>query len=249
MLARARFVFLTIFWLAASGAAMAQTNCLGISSTIPCIDKIDPPNWWANLPSPMLLVHGNHLADTHVAVAGSNISVTRTQASANGHYLFIGLDTKNAAPQKISLRVTNSAGSTTAPFVLNARKPASAGFQRFSSRDVMYLIMTDRFADGDPSNDPNPGQRALPRGWHGGDLRGIEQHLDYLKQLGVTTIWTTPRLQQCRRPRGLSRLLQLAPEQTLSADRSPESPHYPPLPQRSTRYAPVLRLVSPTPQE
>jgi glycosidase len=192
MLARARFVFLTICWLAACCTAMGQVNCLAASGKIPCIDKIDPPNWWANLPSPMLLLHGSHLADTKLVVTGIGVSASRTQASANGHYLFVWLDTKNAAPQKLSLRVTNSAGSASASFALNARKPASAGFQGFSSRDVIYLIMTDRFADGDTANDPHPSQRALPRGWHGGDFRGIEQHLDYLRQLGVTTLWTTP---------------------------------------------------------
>ena len=192
MSARMRAVFLIFCWLAAYGTVCAQSRCLLSSGPLPCIDKIDPPDWWVNLPSPMLLVHGNRLAAAEVAVTGSRVSVTRTQASANGHYLFIWLDTANAAPQQIALRVTTSSGSVTAPFVLSARKPASAGFQGFSSRDVMYLIMTDRFADGDTSNDPVPSQRSLPRGWHGGDFRGIEQHLDYLRQLGVTTIWTTP---------------------------------------------------------
>lgn len=196
MLARARFVILTLFCAAVCATASAQpklqSNCLAARAPSPCIDKIDPPNWWANLPSPMLLLHGNHLANAKVAVTGSGVSAARTQASANGHYLFVWLDTKNAAPQTITVRVTNSSGSTAAPFPLGARKPASAGFQGFSSRDVMYLIMTDRFADGDLSNDPKPSQRGLPRGWHGGDFRGIEQHLDYLKQLGVTTLWITP---------------------------------------------------------
>ena len=62
----------------------------------------------------------------------------------------------------------------------------------FSSADALYLIMTDRFADGDLSNNAAGDQRSLPRGWHGGDLAGIEQHIDYLKQLGVTAVWTTP---------------------------------------------------------
>jgi glycosidase len=56
----------------------------------------------------------------------------------------------------------------------------------------MYLIMTDRFADGDTSNDNSPAERAKPRGWHGGDLRGITEHLDYLQSLGITTVWITP---------------------------------------------------------
>lgn len=192
MLVRVRLVAFTLCWIAACGFGLAQTRCLAISATRPCIDKIDPPNWWTNMPSPMLLLYGNHLENSHVAVTGSNISVSRSQTSANGHYVFLWLDTANAAPQQITIRITTPSGSATTPFALNVRKPASAGFQGFSSRDVMYLIMTDRFADGETSNDPNPSQRDLPRGWHGGDFRGIEEHLDYLKQLGVTTIWTTP---------------------------------------------------------
>ena len=72
----------------------------------------------------------------------------------------------------------------------------AGGFAGFSSKDAMYLIMTDRFADGDPSNDQQPGDQAdektMARGWHGGDLQGITQHLDYLQELGVTTVWITP---------------------------------------------------------
>lgn len=198
MPARVRPLLLVAFCVALAGAALAQAksqpgqvpNCL--AQQAPCIDKIDPPNWWAGMPSPMLLLHGNHLDHAQVTVRGSAVSITRTQASANGHYLFVWLDTKSAAPQTLSLNIANSTGSTTAPFPLNQPRPASDGFHGFSSRDVMYLIMPDRFADGDTSNDPRPSERNLPRGWHGGDLRGIEQHLDYLQQLGVTTIWTTP---------------------------------------------------------
>jgi neopullulanase len=192
MFARARLIFLIFCFLTVRGMVFGQSACYADTGAVPCVDKIDPPNWWVNLPSPMLLVHGNHLAEAQVVVTGSSTSILRTHSSANGHYLFLWLDTANASPQHLRLRITTPAGSTTAPFVLDARKPASAGFQGFSPHDVMYLIMTDRFADGDTSNDPNPSQRDLPRGWHGGDFRGIEQHLDYLKQLGITTIWTTP---------------------------------------------------------
>ena len=73
----------------------------------------------------------------------------------------------------------------------NARTKPMA-ISGFSSADVLYLIMTDRFAEGSAANDPPGDDRAAARGWHGGDLAGIEQHLDYLKQLGVTAVWTTP---------------------------------------------------------
>ena len=192
MLARMRTGILASICLALCCFAFAQTNCHTTDSTAPCIDKIDPPNWWATFPSPMLLLHGSHLSGASVTIAGSHVSVTRTHASANGHYLFLWLNTKGAAPQTVTLLVSSAAGSVSRPWRLDRRKPASAGFQGFSSHDVMYLIMTDRFADGDTANDPHPSQRSLPRGWHGGDFRGIQKHLAYLKHLGITTIWTTP---------------------------------------------------------
>jgi glycosidase len=105
------------------------------------------------------------------------------------------LNTANAKPQILTIEAVSSSGQAKSFFELKQRKPASAGFKGFSPSDVMYLIMTDRFADGDPANDTiggNDGGRSAPRGWHGGDFKGIEDHLDYLQQLGVTTLWLTP---------------------------------------------------------
>lgn len=156
----------------------------------PCVDKVDPPNWWIGLPSPMLLVHGARLKGAKFSVSGTGASITQSEIMANGHYAFLWLSTKVAAPQSVVIRASTAAGSTSVRFRFDRRTLAAhAGF---SASDTMYLIMTDRFADGDVSNDPQPSERSLARGWHGGDFRGIEQHLDYLQQLGVTTLWTTP---------------------------------------------------------
>lgn len=144
-----------------TAGVLAQTSCPASASGAPWVDKVDPPNWWATLPNPMLLLHGNNLNGARVAVTGKKISVVRTQASANGHYLFVWLDTKSAGAQAIGLYVTTAAGATAASFELRARKPATAGFQGFSSRDVMYLIMTDRFANGDASNDAETNERTV----------------------------------------------------------------------------------------
>lgn len=204
MPARSRLLLPFFLIVALSGVAISQprlahharVDCFAAQTRSPCVDKVDPPDWWATFPSPMLLLHGRHLADAKVAVRGRGVSVTRSQASANGHYLFIWLDTANAAPQKITLELSNSSGLTSAPFALDRPKAASDDFQGFSARDIMYLIMPDRFADGDLKNDhpagAEPVNRALPRGWHGGDLKGIEDHLNYLENLGVTTVWVTP---------------------------------------------------------
>jgi neopullulanase len=166
----------------------------GFGQTGPVINKIDPPNWWVSLPDPMLLVYGRNLSDARFAVEGRGVRIAKTQASANGHYAFLWLTAKDAAAQRLKIRARSAAGETSADFDLKAREPETGRHQGFSAADVMYLIMTDRFADGDPANDQPGYNPSAPHGWHGGDLRGVDEHLDYLQQLGVTTLWLTPIL-------------------------------------------------------
>lgn len=163
----------------------------------PTVDQTDPPNWWSGLPNPMLLLHGKNLAAAQVRTTVPGISVRRTKVSANGHWLFVWLDIAAAPAQHFDLIVRTLGGEATVPYQLAARHPPTDGFQGFSSADVMYLIMPDRFADGDPANDhlaqaPGTDDLSKPRAYHGGDLRGIEDHLDYIQQLGATTVWITP---------------------------------------------------------
>lgn len=158
----------------------------------PCIDKIDPPGWWAGLPDPMLLVHGDKLQQVRFAVQGEGVRLVRTQAAANGHWAFLWIESASAAPQTLWISAANDQGQARRPFVLAQRSPVGEAHLGFSSADVIYLIMTDRFAEGDRGNNQSGDDRSAPRGWHGGDFAGILQHLDYLKQLGVTTLWTTP---------------------------------------------------------
>ena len=156
------------------------------------IDKIDPPDWWTGLPSPMLLIHGQGLDQAEFKVEGKAVSIAKSQVSANGHWAFLWLDTARAAPQTLTITAALPNGQTKVPFTLAERSHDANAHAGFSSADVMYLIMTDRFASGDPAHAPPGENRTLPRGWHGGDFAGIEQHLNYLKDLGVTTVWTTP---------------------------------------------------------
>ena len=166
----------------------------------PEIRRIDPPNWWVSMPEPMLLMYGRNLGDARFAVEGRGVRIERTQASANGHYAFLRLATKGAAAQRLRITVTNGAGKTNADFELKEREAEAGRHQGFNASDVMYLIMTDRFADGDATNDQPGHDASAPRGWHGGDFRGIDQHLDYLQQVGVTTLWTTPILSNGKQP-------------------------------------------------
>jgi glycosidase len=140
----------------------------------------------------MLLVHGESLNGADFAVQGKDVTLSRTQVSENGHWAFLWLNTATAAPQTLWVTASNKQGQARHSFQLAQRSKDANAHRGFSSADVLYLIMTDRFADGNPANNQPGFDRAASRGWHGGDLAGIEQHLDYLQELGVTALWTTP---------------------------------------------------------
>jgi len=165
--------------------------------------KVDPPNWWAAMPKPMLLVRGEGLDKAKFSLSDAGLRIDKTMVSENGHWAQLWLSASPTKPETVTLRAKAAQSTAEMPYTFAARRSPSDSFAGFSSRDVLYLIMTDRFADGDLNNDGPDAkssaasaeaieERARPRGWHGGDLRGITQHLDYLQQLGVTAVWTTP---------------------------------------------------------
>jgi neopullulanase len=165
----------------------------------PSVKKIEPPNWWAGFtPEVMLLLTGDSLAGAQVEASARGVQVSRVENSTNGHYLFVWLKAKSSLrPGTITLRIKSASGSTTAQLPILARRDPHGHYQGISQDDAIYLIMPDRFADGDPSNDQPPGatgtfDRSQPGLYHGGDLRGIREHLGYLHDLGVTTLWLTP---------------------------------------------------------
>ncbi|HEY0786127.1 MAG TPA: alpha-amylase family glycosyl hydrolase [Acidobacteriaceae bacterium] len=166
------------------------------ASPAPAIDSIDPPGWWAEMPAPLLLVHGQHLEGSRFSLSDSSLHIRAAHISENGHWATLQLAASPARAVTIRVSARNQDGAATAEFTFKKRREATDGLAGFGPQDVLYLIMTDRFADGDLSNDGDPtehtAQLALPRGWHGGDLRGISQHLDYLEALGVTAVWITP---------------------------------------------------------
>lgn len=183
-------------WVGPARGAPPQQNPLG--STVR-VTKIEPPNWWVGFtPEVMLLLSGQDLEATHVSCNLPTLPVSRTQATAGGKYLFvwlkIGVGTK---PGTAVCRITAPKGTTSFELPLAARAATLGRFQGLSADDVIYLIMADRFANGDPRNDeppevPGSHDRTNPRAYHGGDFQGIQNHLAYLKDLGVTTLWLTP---------------------------------------------------------
>lgn len=181
-----------------ANAAMAQGAG---GADAPSVTKVEPPNWWVNLtPDVMLMLTGNHLQATHVSCNLPEVVVSRTESTAGGIYLFVWLKfAPNLRSGTVICRVATLRGQTTFELPLAARRQILGRNQGLAPDDVMYLIMPDRFANGDPTNDepaefPGSHDRAKQRAYHGGDLRGIREHLPYLKDLGVTTLWLTPVL-------------------------------------------------------
>jgi glycosidase len=197
------FVLLCSFsiasFLAPAPVAAQISQLAGSPDHSPVVSKLEPPNWWLRLtPELMVLLSGRHLEATGVSCNLPSLVVERTQATASGNYLFVwlklGADLKSGTAV---CRITTPEGTASFELPLAAREQTIHKFQGLTPADVVYLIMPDRFANGDPSNDepadsPGSHDRAKARAYHGGDLRGIREHLDYLKDLGVTTLWLTP---------------------------------------------------------
>lgn len=165
----------------------------------PVVEKIEPPNWWVGLtPDVMVLLSGKNLQATHAQCNLREVVVNRTQSSINGDYLFVWLKFLPELKSGTAVcRIVTPKGEASFEFPIGARKQILGRNQGLSLDDVIYLIMPDRFANGDPTNDepeesPGSHDRQKSRAYHGGDLRGVEQHLPYLKDLGVTTLWLTP---------------------------------------------------------
>jgi hypothetical protein len=174
--------------------------CATLACAAPAVTKVDPPNWWVrHTRNPVqVLLTGSDLNGASISTASKGFRLEVRKISANGHYLFayVTIDPL-VKPGKYRFDVKSSAGTAAFDFTLDAPPDPKGRFQGFSGDDVIYLIMPDRFANGDPANDNLPGMgrptdRGSQRALHGGDLRGIRQHLGYLKDLGVTGIWMTP---------------------------------------------------------
>ena len=162
------------------------------------IEKVEPPFWWSdmNLSSVQIMFYGKNIAQNDVSVS-NNIIISTIQKTENPNYLFVTIDTKNVSSQDFIFTFKNGKKSFIQNYSLKPRRENSKNRKSFDASDVMYLIMPDRFANGNPNNDSDKfltekADRNKPGGRHGGDFEGIIKNLDYIKELGATAIWSTP---------------------------------------------------------
>jgi glycosidase len=189
-LARPALALAIVLGAAASSAAQSA----------PAVLKVEPPNWWADhsINPVRVLIRGRNLSGARVEATGQGVRAGLTRVNAAGTYVFVDvLIDEKAAPGRRELRITTPAGTARAPFEISQPLARANRFRGFTNDDLIYLIMPDRFSDGDPSNNNPPASpglynRAKSRYYHGGDLQGVINKLPYLKDLGVTAIWLNP---------------------------------------------------------
>jgi glycosidase len=165
----------------------------------PTVTRVEPPNWWpGHTVNPVrLLVSGANLANARVE-APPGFTTANVRVNDTGTLVLVDLRIPAAARLgPVPLRVATAGGAAEVPFSLSQPLRQKGRFAGFSTDDVLYLLMPDRFANGNPGNDDPPVSRGLldrskPRHYHGGDLQGVIDRLPYLRDLGVTAVWTTP---------------------------------------------------------
>lgn len=164
------------------------------------IKKVAPSFWWAGMKNPELqiLLYGEELALSDVSVSGEGIYLKETVRQDNPNYLLLYFDLSEAKAQTFQILLKNGKKKLQIPYELKSRVRRGEDVKGFTSEDVLYLIMPDRFANGNPENDVVDGMRekkidrADSFARHGGDIQGISNHLDYIADLGVTAIWLNP---------------------------------------------------------
>ena len=161
--------------------------------------KVEPAFWWKGMKNPelQLLLYGKNIANQQVEIS-DGIQIKNITKVDNPNYLFVTINTNEIGSSKFKINLKNKNKLIDSYYYeLKQRNPNSANRESFSSKDAFYLIMPDRFSNGDESIDSVPqltekADRNNPNGRHGGDLKGIMNHLDYLQDLGATTLWLTP---------------------------------------------------------
>ena len=179
-------------------------------SAKPRIDRAEPLCWWTEMNCPLtLLLHGEDLADAQVTIQQLNngkvvkgectgLQVTGQHNAESPNYLFVDLAVNQAGTYRITLK--KGKYTSKVDYTIHTRREGSRERQGFTSADMIYLIMSDRFVDGDESNNtlPNmaePANKENVHGRYGGDIQGIINSLDHIAALGATAIWPTPLLE------------------------------------------------------
>lgn len=164
------------------------------------IQRVEPTYWWAEMNQPefQLMLYGTDIRSAQISINYPGVSIVRKALTDNPDYIFLYLNvSKETLPGKFNIILKNGKKKQTVLYELKKRRNDSSMRKSFTEADAVYLLMPDRFANGNPANDSINGyhqgvHRDIPGARHGGDIEGIISKIPYLADLGITTLWTTP---------------------------------------------------------
>lgn len=187
------FQVVLLFFLATSICAQEENNKT----------KVYPTHWWAGMKNPALqvMVYQWDAGHYNYSLVYPGVKLLKVHKVENPNYVFLDLQISVAAkPGQMQIRMRNGNDAQTIAYELKQRRKGNGTLYATGvhQSDFIYLLMPDRFANGDPANDTFPdlldkqADRNNPFLRHGGDIQGVIRHLDYLKNLGITALWMTP---------------------------------------------------------
>ena len=196
--------FITFVWLLSTGVATTEAK-----ETMR-VSQVEPLCWWTDMQMPLqLMVHGNDLVSSTVTIqrlngkkvvkgACTGLQLKGQHNAYSPNYLFIDLQVNEAGSYRITL--SKAGRKTSFDYQIHPRRAGSRERQSFSSSDCVYLLMSDRFSDGDATNNTvstmrEKGNKQNVHGRWGGDIQGIINQLDHIRETGATAIWPTPLLE------------------------------------------------------
>ena len=170
------------------------------AKTNPLVQRIEPTFWWSgmNQPELQLMVYGTDISKADITINYPGVTVLHKELTDNPNYVFLYLNIeKETVHGKFKINIKNGQKKEVVEYELKKRRENSAYRKSFTEADAVYLLMPDRFANGNTPNDSIPGyfqgvHREIPGARHGGDIEGIISKLPYLANLGITALWTTP---------------------------------------------------------
>ena len=168
--------------------------------TQPWVQRLEPTFWWTDMKNPtlQLMLNGNEIANAEFKIDYQGVTIERKQLTDNPNFVFLYLNIdKNTKAGKFSISVLKGKKKQILTYELKTRIQNSAERESFTEADAVYLLMPDRFVNGNSTNDSVAGfsqavNRAVSGARHGGDLEGIISKIPYLAELGITALWTTP---------------------------------------------------------
>lgn len=187
-------------------ALVAGTNIAGAKSVAQPITNIEPPCWWVGMANGtlQLMVTGQNVANANFSISYPGVTLDRQFSLDSKNYKFLYLTiSPETKPGKVNINYTLDNRKYSHTYELRKRDREASEYRGFDAGDVLYLLMPDRFAKGMSDKEintksldyPVTADRTNPNGRHGGDMRGIRNHLDYIDSLGVTAVWVCPVLE------------------------------------------------------